>query len=252
MGKDVSMSRRQGLTTLGLTLGAAVLGSAATPASAGPATTGRRRAALTGTPYSVTIVNNSKIDDENAIVFQQQPSQPADMYSLAWLSKMCHAGTSITFKWTIDYNFVWGQTGTLKPGVDYEAGQIIPADLQNQNMVTLSYIDDGFEFGTPTSGAAPGSLLITEDETVPGPGLATQGSVGIGMSGAGTFVVPTQPKTGAQFLLTPTYWLAFGSYKAGTVVTEDILTEPYQLKYPDGETDATAVFDGENWTITFG
>ncbi|WP_405110212.1 DUF2087 domain-containing protein [Micromonospora sp. NBC_01405] len=94
--------------------------------------------------------------------------------------------------------------------------------------------------------------LVTPDGSVPGPDSSDQGSVGIGMSGAGTFVVSTQPDTGVQFEITPTYWLAFGSYEAGTVVSEDILTRPYQLQFPDGATKAVATFDGKNWTVEYG
>ncbi|MEV7229944.1 hypothetical protein AB0M79_23440 [Polymorphospora sp. NPDC051019] len=255
MAGKVSTGRRRRLVALGLTVGVTLLGPAVAPAAyaeAGTASGSRGGADLAATSYSVTIINNSAIDDENAIVFQQQPSQPSDVHSLAWLSKMCHAGTSVTFTWDVDYNFVWGQTGTLKPGVNYDAGQVIPADLDTANTVSLSYIDDGFEFGKPTSGAAGGSLVVKQDGTVPGPNSSDQGSVGIGMSGAGTFVVPTQPATGVEFEITPTYWLAFGSYLPGTVVTEDILTSPYELQFPDGETKATATFDGVNWSVQFG
>ncbi|MEU4568011.1 hypothetical protein [Micromonospora sp. NPDC023956] len=255
MTEEMSTSRRKGLAVLGVALGMTLLGAAVPPsayAAGKTAPEGRGVAAPAGTAYSVTIVNKSEIDDENAIVFQQQPNQPSDVHSLAWLSKMCHAGTEVTFSWTIDYNFVWGQTGTLKPGVNYDAGQVIPADLDNGNTVSLSYVDGGFEFGKPTSGAGSGSLDISQDDSVPGSGSPDQGSVGIGMSGAGTFVVPTQSDTGAGFGVTPTYYLAFGSYKPGTVVSESILTSPTALVFPDGETDATAVFDGKSWTITFG
>ena len=256
MAVEASANRRMRICTLVLALSVVLPGAVAAPlarASAGPAVSENRDAAgPAATSYSVKIVNNSEIDDENAIVFQQQPSQPSDVHSLAWLSKMCHAGTSVTFTWEVDYNFVWGQTGTLKPGVNYDAGQIIPADLEVGNTVSLSYVDDGFEFGKPTSGAAGGSLVINEDDSVPGPDSSAQGSVGIGMSGAGTFVVSTQPDTGVEFEITPTYWLAFGSYQAGTVVSEDILTRPYQLQFPDGETSAVATFDGKNWTVQYG
>ncbi|MEU6076767.1 hypothetical protein [Micromonospora sp. NPDC047074] len=252
MAEKMSVSRRKGIVALGLTLGVTLLGAGPSAPAVATASKGRPAASLAPTTYTVKIVNNSAIDDENAIVFQQQPNQPSDVHSLAWLSKMCHAGTSVAFTWSVDYNFVWGQTGTLKPGVNYDAGQIIPADLDNANTVTLSYVDDGFEFGKPASGAPSGSLLVKEDDSVPGPDSSAQGSVGIGMSGAGTFVVSTQPNAGVEFEITPTYWLAFGSYTAGTVVSEDILTNPYQLQFPDGETSAVATFDGANWTVQYG
>lgn len=253
------LSRRKALAALGLTAGATLLGAAAAPSVRAaaptrfPASGKSRSTAIKGTAYSVTINNNSKIDNENALVFQELPNQPSDVYSLAWLSEMCHAGTSVEFDWTIDYAFVWGKTGTLKPGVSYKAGQIMPIDdITTQNTVGLSYVQGGYEFGPMTPGADPGSLVVKQDDTVPGPPSTDQGNVGIGMSGAGTFVVPTQPSTGVEFEMTPTYWLAFGRYEAGVVVSTSILTNPFELQYPDGETKATADFDGQNWTVTFG
>lgn len=254
MAERLPMSRRNVLSALAL--GATALGTGmALPARAGVSRAAGAGSAtpLGGTPYTLTIINDSEIDDENAIVFQQDPNLPSDVQSLAWLSKMCHAGTNVTFNWSIQYNFVWGQTGTLKPGINYDAGQVIDADINGLNTVSLSYVDGGFEFGTPTADPSiNGSLLINEDASVPGSGSEDQGSVGIGMFGAGTFVVPTQAVTGVQFKPTPTYWIAFGSYQAGTVVDESILTCPQVLPFPDGQTDAKATFDGKSWTITYG
>lgn len=253
MVERTPLSRRKVLSALAL--GAAAVGTAAaSPASAGMsrASGGRAATSRDATTYTLTIVNNSAIDDENALVFQQPPPYPEGIQSLAWLSKMCHAGTDVTFTWEIDYNFVWGQTGTLIPGVNYDAGQVIPADFEGQSMVTLSYVDGGFKFGTPGPGAPAGCLVIEEDASVPGSGSPDQGCVGVGMSGAGTFVVPTQAVSSATFVITPNYWVAFGKYVAGSVVSAEVLTCPYQIKFPDGQTTATAKFDGLSWTVEYG
>ncbi|WP_206282686.1 hypothetical protein [Streptomyces barkulensis] len=207
-----------------------------------------------GTQYSITIRNRSQIDNSRAIVFQQDPAAPSDVVSLAWLSKTCHAGTQVTYTWTLDFNFVWGQNGQLKPGVNYQAGQAIPADLTDNNQVTLQYVDGGFEFGPTSASGSPGTLLIHEADNVPGNGSSEQGSVGIGMYGQGTFVRPTQstgPQGGIQFGIHPQYWVAFGSYEPGEVVNTSVLYYPKQVMFSASQFRADCTFDGRNWTIAY-
>jgi hypothetical protein len=209
---------------------------------------------VSGTKYSITIHNNSKINDSQAIVFQQDPDMPSDVISLAWLTKTCHANTQVSFSWTLDFNFVWGQNGQLKPGVDYGAGGSVPADLTTSNAVTLDYVDGGFEFSSPSTGPTKGSLFINETNNVPGAGSTEQGSVGIGMYGSGTFVVPTQPTGqggGRQFAVHPQYWIAFGNHTAGEVVDESVLYFPTQVMFSGGSFKADAVFNGLGWQINY-
>lgn len=208
---------------------------------------------MTGQPYSIKISNKSLLQGQNAIVFQQQPTLPQDVYSLAWLAKACNPGTWVNFDWTVDFNFVWGQNGVLKPGVKYEAGQVVPADLSNNNQVTLTYPNGGFMFGPTGRGPLVGSLFIGQGDDVPGAGSVGQGSVGIGMAGSGTFVTGTQPTGagGVQFEISPVYWVAFGSYEEGTVVTEDILTFPTELAFPTGMLHAECAFTGLGWDVVY-
>lgn len=211
-------------------------------------------AGTSGTAYGVTIHNASQLDNAQAIVFQQAPLVPADVVSLAWLAKTCHKNTQVTFNWTLDFNFVWGQNGQLEPGVNYQAGGVIPADLNDTNDVTLSYIDGGFEFGPTSAGPQVGSLYIIENDSVPGAGNPDQGSVGIGMYGAGTFVAPTQPtgsSGGLQFQIRPQYWVAFGNHQAGEVIDESALYYPIQVQFSGSSFNADCVFNGTGWEITY-
>jgi hypothetical protein len=211
---------------------------------------------MAGQAYQITIKNESAIDTENAIVFQSAPQKPADVHSLAWLSKACHSNTWLEFDWTIDYNFVWGQAGVLKPGVNYKAGQVVDADLVSANQVSLLYEGGGFKFSPVTRNTTRGALFIDQGLDIPGDGDPNQGSVGIGMSGAGTFVKPTNPSSngsgpgGRQFTITPEYWVAFGAHEAGAVVTEDMLRFPQRIQFPDGKFTAECVFTGVGWQAT--
>ncbi|MGK5496961.1 hypothetical protein [Streptomyces sp. URMC 125] len=209
---------------------------------------------VAGSGYSITIRNNSQIDNSRAIVFQQDPETPSEVASLAWLSKMCHKNTQVTYNWTLNFNFVWGQNGNLKPGVSYQAGGSIPADLTANNQVTLDYVDGGFEFGPTSAGPSQGSLLIHESDNVPGAGNIDQGSVGIGMFGKGTFVRPTQPtgmSGGIQFGIHPEYWVAFGSYEEGEVVDTSVLYYPEQVMFSGNMFHADCAFDGRKWSISY-
>ncbi|MFI6759824.1 hypothetical protein ACIBF5_11885 [Micromonospora sp. NPDC050417] len=253
--REIRISRRGGLAALGAGLGAALLGTSLADQARATSRAASFRDTLSekdAVGYSITISNASALDGMNAILFQENPALPSDAVTLAWMSKMCHPSTTIEYDWSIDYNFVWGQVGTLVPGTQFVAGQILPADLTQNNLVTLSYVDGGFEFGPTSSSGKNGSLIIKEDDTVPGPGNEDQGSVGIGMSGAGTFVVPTLTNAGVEFDPKPTYWIAFGSFASSEVMDVSELTQPAQVSYPDGMTSAKAVFDGKEWSITYG
>lgn len=245
------VSRRHGLLALGLTLSVTLMGTAVTHAAASPAAGAQDALVAEGTPYRIVINNNSELDNMNAIVFQAAPKTPTEGYQLAWLVKKCHKHTQVIFNWEVEYSFVWGAQGDLGPGVNYQAGAVLPADLDGNNAVPLSY-DGAYYFGDTGPGDKPGTMTVHQDDSVPGSGQLGQGSVGIGMSGAGTFVVPTEPKTGASFTVTPTYWIAFGSHQPGEVVTTDVLTEPYKLQFPNGDNYAEATFDGRDWKVQYG
>ncbi|MBO4159444.1 MULTISPECIES: hypothetical protein [Micromonospora] len=253
--KEFRISRRDGFVALGAGLGAALLGAGPAGRAAAGAREGVSRASSAppgAVGYSITILNNSALDGMNAILFQEMPVLPSDAVTLAWMSKMCHPSTTVEYQWNIDYNFVWGQVGALVPGTQFVAGQTLSADLTQNNLVTLSYVKGGFEFGPTSSSGKNGSLIIKEDNTVPGPGDQDQGSVGIGMSGAGTFVVPTLTNASVEFDPKPTYWVAFGSFESSEVMDVSELTTPAQVSYPAGMTSAKAVFDGKEWSISYG
>jgi hypothetical protein len=67
-------------------------------------------------------------------------------------------------------------------------------------------------------------------------------------------VVPTQPtgpQGGVQFDPTPQYYVAFGSYQPGDVVSISTLLYPTLVQFPLNTTNADCAFDGLRWTITY-
>ncbi len=203
--------------------------------------------AMIGTGYSLSITNDSTLEGYHATIYQQAPEP---MATLAWMARTCHPDTRVTFSWQLRYDFVWGQQSDLRPGADYQLGQSVGTDLDSLNRITLDFADGGFRFDDQTSGA-PGSLAVKESGAVPGNGFRDQGCVGIGMSGAGTAVTPTEPNTWLQFDPRPRYWIGFGHYPAGTVLDPTGLVAPLQVQFPGGATSADCAYDGGSWRVTF-
>lgn len=198
-----------------------------------------------GVEYKINFQNNS-VNAGSIMVFQQDTNIGVDgVMSLAWFTKYVYPNTFGYFDWTIDYNFVWAETGELKPGVQFLASQAPPADLSTSNAIGLTY-DKAYNFVNQTAGTPQGSLYITEDGTVP----LNQASVGIGMSGAGTFVVQAQPNMNLTFTPHPEYWIAFGNYTKGEVLNIQSMTNAALVAFPPGVYAMNAVLQADNsWVI---
>jgi rhizosphere induced protein len=196
-------------------------------------------------PYTLTAINNST-NSGNFCVFQQDPDLGvSNVLSLAWFSKFAFPSTTIKFSWTIDYNFVWSETGVLTPGVLFDASQTFNADLQNSNQITLTYAG-GYNFINQTRGPNPGILYIKEDSTIP----PKQASVGIGMSGFGTFVVQAQPNLNLNFSPHPRYYIAFGNFIQGEVLDISEMTNVAEVAFPTNVYSMTAILGADNaWTV---
>lgn len=200
--------------------------------------------------YSLIFQNNS-VNAGSAAVYQTDPNIGVpNIMSLAWFSKFTLPTTNVVFQWTIDYSFVWSQTGTLKPGVVFLASQNWQADLSSTNQVTLTYQNSpqggAYTFQNQGPGPQQGTLYIVEDNTVP----LSQASVGIGMSGAGTFVTQAQPNLQLTFTPHPQYWITFGNYTQGQVLDTGSITNPGKIQFPPGVYSMSALLNRDNtWTI---
>ena len=179
--------------------------------------------------YSVTFVNNSQ-NTGSACLYQQTPDAPFNLMSLAWFAYPTHPSTRTTFQWSIDYSFVWGQTGTLMPGVTFSADQQLPADPNGANTVTFTQQYGSPQFSRLQSGGQPGMLSISCDASVP----SRQISIGIGMSGSATFATQAMPNMTSVFGVSPSYWFAFGNYQQGQVLDAQSITTAVQLNFPSG------------------
>lgn len=204
------------------------------------------------TNYSLTVTNNSTRFQDLCVYQKPVDLGLPDALALAWLTAPAWPKTTVTFSWNLDYNFMWSQTGSLKPGVTFEAQQIEPADPENpaRNQIQFDYRDGAFTFlaGNASGAAELGSLYIRELGNVP-PDAAT---VGIGMSNAGTFVVQAQPNTNLVFTPHPEYWITAGTFEQGEVLDIEQITNEAQVPF-DSTFAMNAVLGSDNmWTVTAG
>lgn len=201
--------------------------------------------------YQLYFVNNSTISG-SACVYQQDPNiGMPNVMSLAWFAKAANPNTSLLFQWNIDYNFVWSETGVLTPGVIFMAAEKVGANLKDQNLIEFTKENDAFTFKKPPKkGTTSGTLFIDQDDTIP----SKMASVGVGMSGKGTFVVESQPSVLAKFTPHPQYWITFGTYQLGQVMdVETIVDKSAQIEFPPAVSTMTATLNKDNtWTVTPG
>ncbi len=201
--------------------------------------------ALAGVQYTLVFKNNSS-NLGDACVYQTAPPSSPNVMSLAWFSKTAYPTTTVKFNWSIDYSFVWSETGLLVPGVLFTASQVWAADLTTTNQVTFTKENNAYRFKDQTQGPNAGSLLIKETNTIP----LNQASVGIGMSGAGTFVQQAQPNWNLTFTPKPRYWITFGSFIAGEVLDVQSISNPAEIAFPANVYSMTATLNADNsWTI---
>ncbi|MDA8231475.1 MAG: hypothetical protein M0006_09055 [Magnetospirillum sp.] len=196
------------------------------------------------TQYSLTCVNSSQLSGSFA-VFQKPPpsTMPGNVFSLAWFARPTAPGTQVTFQWSVDYSFVWSETGILKPGINFSASQVLPADPDGQNMVQLTVDDYGASrFANPGSGGSVGSLTIQQLSNV----VPNRTSVGVGMSGSGTFAIQAAPNMTAVFTPHPNYWVLFGNYTTGDVMDIEDVAGAVEVTYGGSLTTRTAVMGLDN------
>jgi len=202
--------------------------------------------ATNGVKYSVQFRNHSS-NNGSVCVYQTQPDLSSNVMSLAWFTQYVYQTSTATYSWSIDYSFVWAETGELMPGITFLDTQNWSADLSTTNKVTFTHDAQhgAYTFKDQTAGSA-GSLTIVEDNTIP----LKQASVGIGMSGAGTFVVQAQPNLSLIFTPHPQYWITFGNYTQGEVLDITSITNAALLSFPTGVYSLVATLNQDNtWTI---
>lgn len=204
--------------------------------------------ATSGTKYNL-ICENQSTTDWVFYVYQTMPSQPSDIFSLAWFASpyKISVGSKITFSWNIDYSFVWGNTGNVSPGVTFDAGGVKPCSLTGANMTTFSLDNNAPQLSTPVSGGQAGSLTINEASNVPNNVFST----GIGMSGYGTFVQQAFANTQQAYTPVPKYWIAAANQMQMGVVLAQTVNQAASFDFPNNVYTVNATLKQDNtWIIS--
>ncbi len=212
---------------------------------------------MIGTQYTLRVINDST-NFQDMCVYQEDPNIGVpNVLSLAWFAKPAYPTTTVMFRWTIDYSFLWSETGMLVPGVYFDASQTWPADPSIVTPATATTPGNQIGFTHPQGaytfvseemrGAQNGSLYIVQNSDVP----LKQASVGIGMSGAGTFAVQAQPNLNLTFTPHPAYYLAAGTFEQGEVLDIGSISNPVGIEFPPGIYSMTAQLNKDNtWTVS--
>ena len=196
--------------------------------------------------YTLNVQNNST-QSGSFCIFQEAPDiNVPGITTMAWLAKMCHPTTDLEFNWSLDYSFVWSNTTNLKPGTIVKTSQDWDANLNTKNKITFDYVDNAYTFKGEKQGDYEGNLYIDQTKAV----QPKAASVGIGMSGKGTFMIPSQPNMKIIMTPKPTYWLVFGDFVEGEILDiTQVSEQALKLQYK-GTEDMSVEFNGDNtWKI---
>jgi len=203
--------------------------------------------ACNGTEFTLIFTNNSS-NAGDVCVYQQDPDMDVqDVMSLAWFVKAAASTTTLRFRWTLDYCFVWSETGQLAPGLAFKATQVWEADLETANRITFKRIHDRmYTFAEQQAGPNEGSLYILGDRTLP----VREALVGIGMAGAPIYVVPVLPNTAWILTPRPHYWITFGTFEPGEVLDVESISHKAAVHFPPNVYSMTAILNQDNtWTV---
>ncbi|MFD1820601.1 hypothetical protein SAMN04515674_10446 [Pseudarcicella hirudinis] len=200
------------------------------------------------TTYSLVCTNNSSVDWV-FYVYQTMPNQPSQVFSLAWFASpfKISVGSRITFRWSLDYSFVWGNTGSVFPGITFDAGGVRDCSLTGANTTTFSMDNNAPQLSTPVPGGQPGSLTIYQSSNIPNGVFST----GIGMSGSGTFVQQALANTVQQYTPQIKYWVAAASQMQMGAVLAETVSQAQSFAFPINVYTVNANLGPDNqWTIS--
>lgn len=195
--------------------------------------------------YTLTVKNQSECFG-NICLYHRN-----DGHSIVWFSKSLHPDTVATFRWTMDYSFVWGELDVLIPGVIFRSSQIVEADPDrlDKNSIGFSRQDGAYLFTKPQRQGNPGSLVIQTDETIPMHGA----TIGVGISGKAAFVALASPNFTYSFIPRPNYWVAFGGFRDFNdqeILDCSQITQTAKVLFPPNVYAMTATFGVDHeWSI---
>lgn len=202
------------------------------------------------TEYSLTVTNNSTMFQDLCVYQKPVDLGVPDAVPLAWLCAPAWPKTTVTFTWGLDHSFVWARTGSLKPGIQLETQETVPADPDDltRNQLRFDYQKGAFAFipGPVTDNPQAGSLYISELSGIP----VNTAAVGIGMATGATFATLAQPSTLLAFTPHPSYWITAGTFVVGQVLDVEEITDEAEVAFEDTYAMRATLNPDNTWTVT--
>ena len=208
------------------------------------------------TNYTMNFTNNSS-NAWNFCCYQKDPGiLDQGALSAAWfVAPTVHSTTHVNFSWTIDYGLTWSQSGTIGPGIIYNASQNWPV-AASLNTVTLTKQGGSYTFDNQRQQAPPAAFNIVQDGSI-----VPQDGVGIGISmqvqGSGAsglnpiYVQNAQPNIQTQFTVTPSYWVVFmQDLQPSEILDVANMTNTVEIPYDVGVYSMSVTLNAQNiWQV---
>lgn len=163
--------------------------------------------------YSINFSNESAANT-NFVIFQEYQGDQQNLHSLAWKTRSVGPGQEGSFDWTQEYNFVWSETGQLKPGVKFAARQSVPTDPNGRNEISFGVYSGKGNFSQLSQGIYKKWFFIKEEASVP----LGEYAVGIGMFEKAACVAQAAPNLILELSAGPKYYVTTGPYTDGEVL----------------------------------
>ncbi len=181
-------------------------------------------------------------------VYQTLPSSPG-LDSVSWQQTTVPQSGISGVRWDETHDVAiadYQQTGGI--GV-YSASQRLRTDVGTAWDIEF---EEGVQQLKPAGSAPQADMILVTNKS------SMSANPGIGMSGYGSvFKRGLLSGANAQFVMTPTYWVAlFNQLVLGEVIGSNVTAGPLELQYPPGLTTArlTASIEGQrlDLTLTYG
>lgn len=206
--------------------------------------------------YTLTFVNNTDTT-QDFVCYQKPSSVEGSPLPLVWFAIPIAPTASVSFSWTVDYQFVWSEVGKLGAGIPFRASQALDASPAGLNIVTLTRDPEGaYMFEELDSGGPQGQLTVRQTSTV----LSDDVAVGLNMkitsapphsAGTGIYVAQAAPNFQTMFSPMPSYWVTAGQYRPGQVLDLEQLTNTAEVVFPAAAYDMKASLAAdETWTVS--
>src|SRR5262245_14083127 len=199
--------------------------------------------------YSLTVHNNSELNQPTFAVFAQLPATSAyETLSLAWFTQQIDQGSTYTFSWQIQWGFAWAATGT-DTGGQWAASGNLPADPNSASLCKAELDYDGAFTMTAVPGTPDGEhLWVVDSARVPLPST-NPSSVAVTLSGNSACVTNAGPNLFQTYTLHPTYFIDAGNYVQGQMVDGSSVSAFEELAYTGGNQALTVTLNEDNtWT----